>query len=762
MLRRLAILPLALTAFVFPVVPGSGSAPAGWTTYHHDPSHAGLDTEDPNMVSATLNQTSPALTGDIYAEPLVSGSTVYVATEANIVYALKASDLSVQWSTGQVDPPVPLGEVQNAAGLGGCGNIDPMGITGTPVIDPALGTSGTLFAAEETWDGSNSTPHVMHKLIKVDLATHAVTTTSVDPPGLPTRGPSNTTNTALEQQRSGLSLAGGRVIVPYGGLSGDCGAYHGYAVSAAESNGAIAGTYETVSNHTGAGMWAPSGAAVDGAGNVYLATGNGNDNSGRQDSEAVMRLDSALNRLDIWAPANWQALNSSDTDIGSVGPTLLPGGLLFQTGKQGRGYLLHQAALSANSSHVGGEAFSAQVCNSGSDASFGGNAYANGVIYMPCSDGLVALALNSTSATFSQLWYDTTGKSHPPIVAGGAVWTAVGDTLYAMAPANHAHRFSVTVAGADQNQFMTPAAGDGQVFMAGNTGGSGKVTSIAMNITPPTQLAGTVGANNGLWVLDGSNGGFSPGGGQLSAAPAVVGVRPTSGTATPVYIGTGIDHNLWESDGSGGPWVPLTTTPVYCIDNPAAVSAGVRGSGTITVACQGGDHALWAAQAALPASGLPHMGGAAWHSLGGRLLAGPAVTQRPGLSGPSYEVVGTDQQVWELNPGANQFAPRGWYCNGHPAAATNPAGSTAYFACQGTDRQLWFSTDAGSNWQTARAAGGVLVDGPGIAATPGGAVFYAEGQDGALWHLALNGSTPGTFQLDGGVIHAGAGAAGLF
>src|SRR5437764_14971265 len=73
---------------------------------------------------------SPVLQGQLYGEPLVNGSYVFVATTADVVYALRAADGTVAWST-TVGRPVPAEDLP-------CGNISPtVGIVGTPVIDPS-------------------------------------------------------------------------------------------------------------------------------------------------------------------------------------------------------------------------------------------------------------------------------------------------------------------------------------------------------------------------------------------------------------------------------------------------------------------------------------------------------------------------------------------------------------------------------------------------------------------------------------------------
>jgi outer membrane protein assembly factor BamB len=72
------------------------------------------------------------ISGNVYAQPLYiengpgGAAMVIVVTESNNVYALDALTGTVIWQR-TVGPPV-------SSGLP-CGNISPLGITGTPVVD---------------------------------------------------------------------------------------------------------------------------------------------------------------------------------------------------------------------------------------------------------------------------------------------------------------------------------------------------------------------------------------------------------------------------------------------------------------------------------------------------------------------------------------------------------------------------------------------------------------------------------------------------
>ena len=137
---------------------------------------------------------------------------------------------------------------------------------------------------------------------------------------------------------------------------------------------------------------------MDPSNNLYIATGNTFCSGGcaYDYGESVLKLSSSLSLLDHFAPSDWASLNASDTDLGSVGPTLLGNNLLFQVGKAGAGYLLSTTNLGGSNHET--PLFSGQVCNATADAAFGGVAYSAPYLYVPCSDHLEAL-LVTTGAT---------------------------------------------------------------------------------------------------------------------------------------------------------------------------------------------------------------------------------------------------------------------------------------------------------------------------------------------------------------------------
>lgn len=475
---------------------GCAPAWAAWTTYRGDPARSGVDSSSTWSLPFASAWTSVSLGGNVYGEPLVYDGLVVVATEADGVYALNESTGQVVWHAS-AGTAVPSSQLP-------CGNIGPtVGITSTPVIDRA---TGRLFVVADTWDGSHASS-IQHQLFGFNLADGSGVSgfpVVVDPPGsIPTD----------QLQRAALALNGGKVVIGYGGNEGDCGTYNGWLVAVPESGGSVQ-TFEVEPGAEGGAIWgAGDGPVVDSAGDLWATSGNGFGSSyGYQ--ESVLKLDSNLNLLDHWAPSNWSALDSSDNDLGSSDPLLLPGGLVFQIGKAGVGYLLSASSLGGTG---GSPVYQAQVCGQTGDASFGGAVYDAGIIYVACSDGLRALSLNTSTHTFSAQtgWQAPPAAIGPPIVAGGLVWATAWNaaTLYGLDP--QTGKAVVTQATPTMMHFATPAASDGMLFLAtGQTVGAytlanpTKTTNLLQNSslesasgsTPSCWLLGGYGTNSYTWT----------------------------------------------------------------------------------------------------------------------------------------------------------------------------------------------------------------------------------------------------------------------
>jgi outer membrane protein assembly factor BamB len=423
----------------------AGPAPAlaagDWSTYQQNGVRTGVDPGAPAFATPT-RRWSTAISGDVYAQPLAVGDRVVVATEHDTVLAVQAGTGRVLWTT-------TLGQPVAGSDLP-CGDIDPSGITGTPVVDTTAGT---------VWVVAFVRP-ARHVLVALDLTNGAVRSrTVVDPPGA---------DPVVEQQRGALTLSAGRVYVPFGGLYGDCGAYHGYLVGADARTPSDRLLVYQVPSQRQAGLWAPPGAALAADGTLLVATGNGSATATYDGGNSVIRLSPDLHQVDSFTPTDAPQLSAEDIDLGSTTPLQVGGGLVFQIGKAGVGYLLRGDHLGG----VGGQAYSAQVCGS----VLGATTYRAPLIVVPCEDGLVALRLDSGGQPgFSVAWRVASLTTGPAIVAGGALWALdrnSGDAV-ALDVTTGAVRARVHVGAA--THFATPGSGGGQLYVAAG----GQLTALA-------------------------------------------------------------------------------------------------------------------------------------------------------------------------------------------------------------------------------------------------------------------------------------------
>ena len=282
------------------------------------------------------------ISGSVYAQPLYiengpgGAAMIIVATETNHVYALNAGTGNVIWHR-YVGAPVTSGLP--------CGNINPLGITGTPVVDLA---SRSLF-----FDAMIAGATIKHLIFSLNVDTGA--TRSGWPVDVNAKARYNglTFTSLIQNQRGALGLVNGVVYVPYSGHSGDCGKYHGWVVGVPINNPSTVTAWAT--SAIGGGIWGHGGVASGGT-NMFVITGNTFQTGGHWGGgEAVIRLQPGPvfsgNPIDYWAPTNWLQLDNGDTDLGGCGPVLItvngatPSQLVLALGKDGKAYLLNRNNL---------------------------------------------------------------------------------------------------------------------------------------------------------------------------------------------------------------------------------------------------------------------------------------------------------------------------------------------------------------------------------------------------------------------------------
>jgi outer membrane protein assembly factor BamB len=393
----------------------------------------GVSRADPLRPPLRRAWTRP-LDGAVYAQPLVIGDRLVAATERNTVYALNAVTGRQVWKR-HLGSPVPLGDLP-------CGNIDPLGITGTPAYDAQ---SGNVFLVTET----TGAHHTLHAL---DLRTGRVRWHR-DLDVYPSR------DRAAEQQRSALLLTHGHVYVAFGGLFGDCGNYVGY-VAAVDTDGTGPVLRYAVPTAREAGIWSPAGPVQDKTQtDIFVASGNGAEVGGDYDgSDSVIRLTPALHKVALFAPSTWSADNAADLDLGSSSPVPTPSGQIVIAGKRGTVYL-----LDAGLGGVGGERATLDGC-----AAYGGAALAQPqVILMPCSDGVRRLNLRKHSMHWS---WRLDGVAGSPTVAGGVLYALNQDSGELVEASVDSGHVQARVSVGEVSRFATPVPVGSLVYVGTDHG----------------------------------------------------------------------------------------------------------------------------------------------------------------------------------------------------------------------------------------------------------------------------------------------------
>lgn len=398
--------------------PAHSAAGANWTTFGGSNSRAGVAPGAPAH-PRLRRRFAKSLDGQVYAQPLIANGRIYVATENNTVYAFTTGGRKVwQRHLGQ---PVGGGELP-------CGNINPSGITGAPVI-----SGNKIYAVAFLHNG------LRHTLFGLRLSNgHVAVRANVDPP-----------NRNVEQERGALLAMGGRIYVPYGGLFGDCGPYHGFVISTTTAGGSRI-SYENPP--TEAGIWAPAGISQQ-SGTLLVTTGNGG--GGR--SNSVIRLSPGLRPQASWRPSNSSQLSAGDVDESSLAPLPISGGRVFQIGKDGVGYVLKHSL-----GGPAGELFGQRVCGG---AAFGASAFRAPLIVVECGGNDYALRLNGNR--FSVAWHSS-ADGMVPVIAGDSVFgVSRGGTLSQLRMSNGSQVTGTNVGGGATSFPQPAAAGNTLVAPAG-------------------------------------------------------------------------------------------------------------------------------------------------------------------------------------------------------------------------------------------------------------------------------------------------------
>jgi hypothetical protein len=341
----------------------------GIFTYHNDAAQTGQNLKEyaltpSNVGASTFGQLfSCPVDGYVYAEPLyvanltvagVKHNVVYLATEHDSVYAFDADSPScIQlWKNNFLGTGVTTMPWQDTGSTPTNDVFPEIGITSTPVIDPATNTVYVVAKTKETVGTGCSTgsPCYISRLHALNI------TTGAEKFGGPIVISALNFVSLLHFNRPALLLNNGTVYVGFGSHGDRCnwqGWLFGYnATTLAQTF--VWSTSNPTSGCNGAAIWqGGAGPAADVSGNVYVTTGNGSYDGTKNFSESALKISPTGSLLDWFTPFNRATLDANDVDLGSAGILILPDSvgsaahphLALATGKIAILYLLDQTNM---------------------------------------------------------------------------------------------------------------------------------------------------------------------------------------------------------------------------------------------------------------------------------------------------------------------------------------------------------------------------------------------------------------------------------
>jgi hypothetical protein len=520
----------------------------GVFTYHNDLARDGVNAQEYALTPANVNSGSfgklfsCTVDGAVYAQPLwvaslkigtVMHNVVFVATQHDGLFAFDAdqSPCLQLWKANLIDSThgaaagettVPAGTADFLVGAGPPSDITPeVGVTGTPVIDPAR---GILYVVSKSVDAGRA--NFYQRLHAIDL------TTGNEMPGSPvavsasyaTAGGASVSYSARNQnQRPGLALINSTVYIASGSHD-DVPAWYGWIIGYSYNGSAFtrSAALNVSPNLAESGIWMSGGApSVDSAGHLYVITGNGGFNvtnsSGPTNDygDSFLQLTGALAVSSWFTPSSQDQDNLLDRDFGAGGSALVlnqntgaPQHLVVGGGKDGILYLLDGDAMGGF-----GDPQSRQNISL-SHGIFATGAFWNNTLYInPVSSPMLALAFNPTTKMFATTpvatgpasatlsWPGATPSvSASGPASNGIIW-AIDSHNYCTAPATTClpavlHAFDATNlatelwnsstvpadAAGNAVKFTVPTVANGKVYVGtrgNNTGGTFGSTTVS-------------------------------------------------------------------------------------------------------------------------------------------------------------------------------------------------------------------------------------------------------------------------------------------
>lgn len=370
-----------------PSVPPADPDFKGVTMWKGDPSETGTYSTEKTLTTENVNVSTFGKWGSFVADGIVMGQPLYVsqldmgtagvhdviifATENDSIYAIDADNPSgpAFWERQYVDPANGVTTMVDDFGgrttLGG-----EVGITSTPYIDL---TTGVVYFV--TTLARNGVAEQWLRALDIHTGNDFGPGSEKIEASYPGDGKASVNgqiafDPSIQNQRAGLTMASGALIVAWGSFS-DYGVYHGWLMAFDPATLNLLAVfnptpqYQAVdaadgpADHGGGGAFWQGGAAppVDADGNIYINGADGSFNAdlgGNNYGDTMLKMHfngSSFQILDWFTPSNADCIDLHDLETGSSGVALLPTD--FTTGKnyaasyskEGRLFLVDTSAM---------------------------------------------------------------------------------------------------------------------------------------------------------------------------------------------------------------------------------------------------------------------------------------------------------------------------------------------------------------------------------------------------------------------------------
>ena len=497
--------------------PGTTSANAV-ITYHNDNARTGQNLNETILTPANVKSSTfgklfvIATDGKVDAQPLYlpnlstpshgTHNVLFVASEHGTVYGIDADTGSAVWQIST------LLSGEKPSDQHRCSQVTPeIGVTATPVIDPAAGPHGTIYVVAMSKDSSGNYHQRLHAL---DVTTGAEEFggpqeihATVPGKGDNSSGGSVVFDPGQYEERAGLLLVNGTVYTAWTSHC-DYRPYTGWVIGYDQNTLAQVSVLNVTPNGSEGAIWmAGAGPAADASGNIYLLDANGVFDptldargfpSQGDFGNAFLKISTANKQLavaDYFEVFNQSSENGADLDLGSGGALVLPDlkdssgntrHLSVGAGKDTNIYLVDRDAMGGFNSKSNN--IYQQVSGALSGEVFSMPAYFNNTLYYGAvgdkvkafSISQAKLAATPSSVTSHKFPYP---GATPSISANGTrnaiLWVAENDdpaVLHAYDAANLATELYNSSQAPDSrdelsegNKFIVPTVVNGKVYI---------------------------------------------------------------------------------------------------------------------------------------------------------------------------------------------------------------------------------------------------------------------------------------------------------